>query len=131
VEQRAPQTVFQGNQIVLQMLRLPQPAFSAALTAYVEAHYNGDAEKNRLCASVPFPHTLADYPRAMMVGMWNQAQWAQDKVLRQWVRDSRLDGFGKLIASVAKDDADKQAIIARFREQAMAAMANLPRLVAA
>ncbi len=131
VEQREPQPVFQGPQIVLQMVRLPQPAFSAALTAYVEAHYDTDVEKNRLCGSVPFPHTLADYPRSMMVGMWNQAQWAQDKALRQWVRDSRLDGFGKLIASAAKDDEDKQAIIARFREQALAAMANMPRLMAA
>ena len=52
-------------------------------------------------------------------------------MLRQWVRDSRLDGFGRLLASAAKDDEEKQAIIARFREQAMAAMANLPKLMTA
>ncbi len=131
VEQRPPVPIFQDQQIVLQMVRLPLPAFSAAMTAYVEAHYGSDAEKNRLCASVPFPHALAEYPRSLMVGMWNQAQWGQDKTLRQWVRDSRLDGFGKLITGVPKDDAEKQAVIAAFREQAMAAMANLPRLIAA
>lgn len=130
VEPRPHQPVFQGERIVLQMLRLPQPAFSAALTAYVEAHYGSDAEKNKLCASVPFPHTLQDYPRSVMVGMWNQAQWSQDPALRQWVRESRLDGFGKLMASAPKDDAAKQAVIAAFREQAMAAMANIPRLLA-
>jgi hypothetical protein len=129
VEPRPHIPIFQGQQIVLQMVRLPQPAFSAALTAYVEAHYDSDAEKNRLCGSVPFPHTLADYPKSLMVGMWNQAQWGQDKALRQWVRESRLDGFGKLMANAPKEDGDKQAVIAAFREQAMAAMANIPRLL--
>jgi hypothetical protein len=129
VEPRPHMPIFQGQQIVLQMVRLPQPAFSAALTAYVEAHYDSDAEKNRLCGSVPFPHTLADYPKSLMVGMWNQAQWGQDKSLRQWVRESRLDGFGKLMANAPKEDGDKQAVIAAFREQAMAAMANIPRLL--
>ena len=128
VEARAMQPVFQGNKIVLQMVRLPQPAFSAALIAHVESHGDNDKTKNRLCGSVPFPQTLDEYPRAMMATMWNQAQWGQDPGLRQWIRESRLDGFGKLMASAAKDDTDKQAIIARFRQQAMLAMANLGRL---
>ena len=86
-----------ATRIVLQLVRLPQPAFSAALIAYVEAHYDGDKAKNALCGTVPFPHTLDDYPRATLVNMWNQFQWGQDKALRQWIRDSRLDGFGKLM----------------------------------
>ena len=130
VEPRAVLPIFQGDRIVLQMVRLPQPAFSAALTAYVEAHYEGDAQKNRLCGSVPFPRKLGDYPRSMMANLWNQFQWGQDKELRQWVRDSRLDGFGKLLASASRDDPQQQAIIARLKEQAAAAMANLPRLAA-
>jgi hypothetical protein len=121
--------IFQEGRIVLQMVRLPQPAFSAALTAYVEAHHASDAEKNHLCATVPFPHTLGDYPRAMLVHMRNQFLWGQDRTLRQWIRDSRLDGFGKLMSGVDAQDAGKQAILARFKAQAAAAMANLPRLV--
>jgi hypothetical protein len=66
----------------------------------------------------------------MMLGMWNQAQWGQDKALRQWVRENRLDGFGKLMANAPKEDGDQQAVIAAFRQQAMAAMANIPRLLA-
>jgi hypothetical protein len=131
VELRDPEPIFQGDRIVLQAVRLPQPAFSAAVTAYVEAHYADDTQKNRLCATVPFPHTMADYPRSMMANMLNQFQWGQDKELRQWIRASRLDGFGKLMASADRDDAEKQAIIARYKEQALAAMANLPRLLAA
>jgi hypothetical protein len=62
---RPPQPIFQGGRIVLQLVRLPQPAFSAALLAWVEAHVDGDKEKNRLCSSVPFPHRMDDYARAM------------------------------------------------------------------
>ena len=105
-------------------------AGSAALIAYVEAHYDGDAKKNRLCASVPFLQRLADYPRTVMVNMSNQFQWSQDKTLRDWIRASRLDGFSKLMASADRQDADKQAIIARLREQSVAAIGNLPRLMA-
>jgi len=130
VEPRPLQPIFQNdNKIVLQIVRLPQPAFSAALTAYVEAHHDGDETKNRLCTPVPFPHTLDDYPRAMAVNMRNHHQWAQDKTLRQWIRDSRLDGFGKLVAGVDAQDAQKMAILARLKAQSGAAMGNLPKLV--
>ena len=127
VEPRPLKPIFQGDRIVLQMVRLPQPAFSAALIAYVEAHHGTEAEKNRLCATVPFPHALDDYALAMAANMRNQYQWGQDKALRQWVRDSRLDGFGKLMSGVDPQDADKQAILVRYRQQAMAAMARLSR----
>ncbi len=131
VETRPTQPIFQPDKIVLQVVRIPQPTFSATLIAYVEAHYEGDLAKNRLCASVPFPHRLQDYPRTVMVSMWNQAQWAQDKTLRNWIRESRLDGFGKLMTGIDPQDAQRLAIISQLREQAMAAMANLPHLIAA
>ncbi|MBK7260426.1 MAG: NAD(P)/FAD-dependent oxidoreductase [Rubrivivax sp.] len=128
VEPRPTQPIFQGDQIVLQLVRLPQPAFSAALIAYVEAHYDGDKAKNRLCGPVPFPHRMQDYPRSMMANLWNQAQWGQDKILRSWIRQSRLDGFGKLMTGIDPNDSHKQAIMVRLKDQAMAAMANLPKL---
>ena len=131
VEARALQPVFQGNTIVPQVVRAPLLAFSAAVTAYVEAHYGDDAQKNRLCAPVPFPHSPADYPRTMLANMLNQFHWGQDKALRDWIRASRLDGFGKLMAGADKEDAVKQATITRLKEQAAAAAANLPRLIAA
>lgn len=127
---RPPRPIFQADRIVLQMVRLPQPAFSAALLAYVEAHYDSDKEKNRLCSSVPFPHTMDDYARAMAVNMWNQFQWGQDKTLRQWIRESRLDGFGKLMVGIDPQDTEKQAIMTRLKEQAGAAMANIQKLLA-
>ncbi len=130
VEPRESVPIFQPGRIVLQMVRLPLPAFSAALIAYVEAHYPDDKRRNGLCGTVPFPYRMADYPRSMLANLWNQFQWGQDKELRQWIRASRLDGFGHLMAGIAPDDAERQAVIARLKQHAPAAMANLQRLVA-
>ena len=124
------QPIYQPNKIVLQVVRAPLPTFSAALIAYVEAHYPDDDVRNKLCASVPFPRTLADYPRTVMVTMMNQMQWSHDKTLRNWMRDTRLDGFGKLMSNIDPSDAEKLAIMTSFRAQAMAAMANMPKLLA-
>lgn len=126
-----PAPVFQNGRIVVQLLRSPLVAFSAALTAYVESHYEDEAQKNRLCNPVPFPRTTSEYPRTMAVNMSNQLQWGQDAALRQWIRHCRLDAFGRLAAGVDKADADKQALLARLKTQAQAAAANMPRLLAA
>lgn len=131
VEPRPVQPVFQGDRIVLQMLRLPQPTFSAALIGYVESHHDDEEHKNLLCAPVPFPHTLDEYPASMMATMWNQFHWSQDETLRRWIRQNRLDGFGRLIADADRTDEHKQAILTRYKQQAMAAMTNLPTLVQA
>ncbi len=131
VEPRKTMPIFQGEKIVLQVLRLPQPAFSAALTAYVETHFDDDNRKNQLCGSVPFPHTLDQYAMSMAVSMRNQFNWGQEQGLRQWVRQSRLDGFGKLMSGVDPQDTEKQLIMNRLREGAAGAAANLPKLMAA
>jgi hypothetical protein len=130
VEPRSTVPMFQDGLITPQLVRVPQPAFSAALIAYVEAHYDDDETKNRLCAPVPFPHQLSDYPRTNAVNMMNQFQWMQDKALSRWIRSSRLDGFGKLIAAVSPDDEQRIALLEKLRGNAMAAMANLQRLAA-
>jgi hypothetical protein len=130
VEPRPVMPIFQDGRIVLQLVRLPQPAFSAALIAWVEAHVEGDAARNRLCTTVPFPHRMADYPRSMQVNLWNQFQWGQDKALRQWIRESRLDGFSKMMAGVDPADTAKIAVMQQLKASVPAAMANLPRLAA-
>jgi hypothetical protein len=129
VEDRPAVPVFQGDLIVPQMIRLPQPAFSAALTAYVEANYEDDTTKNGLCGSIPLPRTLDLYPRAVLGNMMNQLAWSQDPKLRDWIRESRLDGFGKVIAAVDPTDMKKVAILKKFRSLAMPAAANLTKLI--
>ncbi|WP_395776734.1 NAD(P)-binding protein [Aquidulcibacter sp.] len=129
VEDRPAVPVFQGDLIVPQMIRLPQPAFSAALTAYVEANYEDDTTKNGLCGSIPLPRTLDLYPRAVLGNMMNQLAWSQDPKLREWIRESRLDGFGKVIAAVDPTDMAKVAILKKFRSFSMPAAANLTKLI--
>jgi NAD(P)-binding Rossmann-like domain len=131
VEPRAMQPIFQPGKIVLQLVRAPLPTFSAAMIAYVEAHYSDEKQKNQLCGNVPFPENLQGYVRTMIANMMNQAQWGQDKTLRDWMRSSRLDGFGKVIASADRNDAQKMAILEKLRSMAMAAMGNMPKLLAA
>jgi hypothetical protein len=139
-----PQPVFEGNKILLQMVRIPMPSFSAALIAYVEAHYGneagdsdvreggspGDAKKNHLCGAVPFPDSLTGYVASTFGNMRNQFVWSQDKTLRTWIRESRLDGFAKVVDAVPRDDAAKQAVLQRLKANAMAAMGNMPKLMA-
>ena len=129
IVEKPMQPVFQPSIIFPQLLRAPLVALSAAMTAYVEVHYQDDATKNRLCAPIPFPHTPQEFPLTVMANMRNQFAWAQDKTLRTWIRDSRLDGFGKLMTNIDKQDVEKLEIVTRLREQSMAAMGNLPRLM--
>lgn len=130
VERRPVVPQFQGDLITLQMIRVPQPAFSAALTAYIEANYEDDAIKNSLGQPVPLPDGIDTYPRANLVNMMNQFQWSQQPELQEWMIKARLDGFGKTIAAVSPADSEKQALLARFRDNAQAAIANLPKLIA-
>jgi hypothetical protein len=131
VEPRPAKPIFDGDLITPQLVRAPQPAFSAALIAFVEAHYEGDAQKNQLCGTVPFPHDMAAYPACNIANMMNQMAWMQDKKLSQWIHDSRLDGFGKIIAAMDPKDRSKVELLGRLRGNAMAAVGNLSRLAMA
>ena len=60
--------------------------------------------------------------------MMNQMAWSQDPLLSKWLLRSRLDGFGKVIAAIDKNDAEKMAVVSRLRGNAMAAAGNLQKL---
>lgn len=128
VEKRPAVPIFQPGRIVCQLVRAPQPAFSAALIGHVEASYADDDTRNVLCATVPFPDRPEDYPRTLLANLRNEAVWAKDATLRGWIRASRLDGFGKIVDAVAPDDRDKMAVLMRIRDAARPAALNLRRL---
>ena len=127
VERRPPVPVYQPGRIVLQMVRVPQPAFSAALCAWLEVHGGDDAARNALAAPVPLPDGVAEVPRAVVVNLMNQGRWNQHEALRAWIRACRLDGFGRLMGAVAPDDAANQAVLARLRAAIKAVLPELPR----
>jgi hypothetical protein len=131
VEPREAVPIFQGDRIVPQLVRVPQPCFSAALIAYVEAHYPDDAAKNALCRTVPFPHDLKSYLTTNIINLMNQGAWFGDERLGAWIRQSRLDGFGKVAAGVDRSDSARVAVLQQMRQTAPLAVGNLMRLASA
>lgn len=130
VARRPTVPVFQDGRIVLQMVRVPQPAFSAALVAHLEARDGDDAARNAMTSPIPLPDGLDDYARATLVGLMNQMRWSQDKALRAWIRDCRLDGFGRLVAAVDPADAGKASLLERMKAASPGVMAAAPRWMA-
>lgn len=131
VDVRATEPMFQPGRILPQLVRAPLVSFSAAICAYVEANFDDDALKNRLCTPVPFPRSVGGYVAATMVSLANQFRWGEHKDMRNWIRESRLDGFGKMVAGIDRNDAEKMAVLGDLRQQGAAAMANAKRLMAA
>jgi len=117
--------VFQGDRLVLQMVRSYQPVFSAAFIAHIEAAYEDEAEQNRLCAVVPLPNHDTDYIRFTAAYMMNQYNWSQIPELRAWLRENRLDGFSKLLSEIGPEDTEKNALLQSMRQTAPAAVAKL------
>ncbi len=122
--------IFQGDLITPQMVRSYQPVFSAAFIAHIEATREDEAEKNRLCGVVPLPNHDTDYLRFTAAFMMNQYNWGQDKEIRSWLLENRLDGFSKLAKSITKDDTEKMAIMERLRANSFPAMAKLQGFLA-
>lgn len=130
ITKRPSVPVFGPNHITLQVVRGPLATLSAALTAWVEAHIDDEARKNDLCPPLVFPNDARDYPQAELANLRLQAIWATEPALRLWIRDSRLDGFGKVVDGVTPDETDKMAVLGRLRAALRPAMANLERLAA-
>jgi len=122
--------IFAGNVITPQTVRSYQPVFSAAFIAHIEATYETEKEKNRICGVVPLPNHDTDWIRMMAGLMMNQYQWGQNPEIRQWLLDNRLDGMSKMMRDAPKDDEEKQAILKRIRNNVMPAMAKLQGFMA-
>jgi hypothetical protein len=121
--------IFAGNLITPQTVRSYQPVFSAAFIAHIEATYDKESEKNRLCGVVPLPNHDTDWIRMMFGLMMNQYTWSQHKDIRHWLVENRLDGMSKMIREIDKEDVEKQQILKRMRDTAMPAMAKLQKFM--
>jgi len=122
--------VFEGNIITPQTVRSYQPVFSAAFIAHCEASYPSNEIKNKLCHVVPLPNTNLDWLKLTVAFMRNQHVWGQDKALKAWLLENRLDGFSQLVRSVKPDDTEKLLILQRMRENGPAAMQKLQAYLA-
>jgi len=86
-----PIPVFGDGRIVLQSIRQNSPTFNAALIAFVEAHRDEDADRNRLCPPNPYPSSIEDWP-GMSRRTWRvEERWLREPDLSGWVAASRLN----------------------------------------
>ena len=108
--------VFEDGLITLQSVQSPLLPFSAAMTAYVEAHYATDEEKNRLCKPVILADTPAQWVPSFLGNLMNQFAWAQEPALNTWVTDNRLDPFKKVVRDCDKSDPEHAAILKRIQD---------------
>jgi len=122
--------IFKDNVITPQTIRSYQPVFSAAVIAHVEVNYETEKEKNKLCQVVPLPNHDTDWLKMLAAQMQNQFTWSQDKALRKWIMENRLDGFGKIVRNADKENPKQMAILQRLKNSALPAMMNLQKFIA-
>jgi hypothetical protein len=91
LEKRPAATVFDGSRITLQSVRGCQQVFSSGLIAHVEAAYDDDETRNRLCQPVPHPNTDVDWLTTTLAEQRNQISWFCDAALMDWLCEARLD----------------------------------------
>lgn len=120
--------LFRGDRIVLQPLHTPLVTFSAALTAFIEANFDSDEEKNALGAPGPLTDTPATFPYAQMVNMMNRGIWAQNPKISAWLAKSRLDLASGTIAKLIAEGSPKIAALQQVRDKIGEGMPALVRL---
>jgi len=121
--------IFNGNVITPQTVRSYQPVFSAAFIAHIEATFEDEKEKNKICGLVPLPNHDTDWIRMLVAMMTNQFTWSKYKGIRKWSTANRLDGFSAMVRGVSKEDVEKQAILKKMKEYGMPAMMKLQQFM--
>lgn len=119
---------FRGDTIVLQPVMVPLVTFSAALTAFIEAHFPDDATKNQLARAAELTDTPATFPYAFMMNLMNRGTWMQTPQIAAWLAKARLDPTGPTVARMAAAGDPRLAALSGFRQAVMAAMPDVIRL---
>jgi hypothetical protein len=88
--------VFSPGHLTLQSVRTCQPAFSAAVTAHVEAMDADDHTKNDYCLPVPHPTNPIDWLTMMLAFNHNQLRWFDDPELMHWLNRARLNAVSHM-----------------------------------
>jgi hypothetical protein len=127
LRRRPPLPIFAADRIVLQPVRTGLVPFNAALVAFVEAHRDGDAEKNRLCPPNPYPDTDLDWARTTLIQMQADRAWAREPDISAWLDRSRLNTSRGL--RERRGDPQVQQALQRFAENVGPGLARLAELL--
>jgi hypothetical protein len=118
--------VFSPGHLTLQSVRTCQPAFSAAVTARVEAMDAGDDTKNDYCRPVPHPTRPLDWLTMTLAFNHNQLRWFEDPELMHWLNRARLNA----VSHMQSGDDDARAGAAAVKPRLRAANEKLEVLLA-
>jgi hypothetical protein len=122
-----PLPIFGADRITLQPVRTGLVPFNAALVAFVEAHRDDDAEKNRLCPPNPFPNSTLDWARTALIQMRADREWSKEKDISAWLEGSRLNPMRGLRSRFS--DPQVQRASQRFAENVRPGIARLAELM--
>jgi hypothetical protein len=118
--------IWGSGTITLQPIRSGFPCFGAALAGYVEATFDGDDEKNRLCPPSPLSNTPADWARMQVLGGRAAMSFAAQPDIKAWADLVSLNP-----ARVPPDmagSAELTAAMERFRQYIGAGMVRMAEL---
>ncbi|WP_426320298.1 NAD(P)-binding protein [Microbacterium sp. E-13] len=99
--------IWSAEAITPQPVRVGFPCFGAALTGYVEATRDDDAEKNRVCQPSPYSDTPGDWATMQVIGGDASLALTRDPDLREWANTTRLNP-----SRIPEDRADDPAVVA-------------------
>lgn len=122
--------VFAGDRITLQLVRICQPTFSYSLIGHVEAAYQDETEKNRICTPVPAPDQPIDWLRMMTVELATRLYCSKIPELRAWQANSRLDPFAPRVRALKGTETEPIAQIERYGKYVGSAAKRLAQLLA-
>jgi hypothetical protein len=76
--------VWRPDVITLQTVRVGFPSFGAAISGYVEATRDDDAEKNRLCPPSNYGNSLAEWASMFVLGTRASLSFSAEPDIKEW-----------------------------------------------
>jgi NAD(P)-binding Rossmann-like domain len=118
--------IWGSDAITLQAIRTGFPCFGAALAGYVEAVFDDDEAKNRLCPPSPYSNTPPDWALMQVLGGKASISFGSDARIKAWADTVPLNP-ARIPAELA-DSEELGAAVARFRASIGPGMARLAEL---
>jgi hypothetical protein len=119
--------VFEPGHIALQMIRLCQPTFSAALIGHIDVAVTDHADKQALTEAVPMPDTVAGWANAWRMSTTNERNWLRHPAVRPWLSTCRLNPAAAW-SQIPTDDTVARDLLDRVGAHTQPAIENLRRL---
>jgi hypothetical protein len=118
--------IWGSDAITLQPIRTGFPLFGAALTGFVEATFDDDDEKNRLCLPSPYSDTPTDWARMQVLGGRASAAFGSNPDIKAWADQVSLNPAR--IPPEMAGSPELTAAVERFRSSVGPGMARMAEL---